>query len=251
MIKDKKFTLFLKDYYTDFKGWDFSYIESTRRMQEFPLDWSYRSIVLNYLYNSKNLLDMGTGGGEFLSNLNPLPKNTFATESFKPNIELARKNLQPLGISIIETDNSGKLPLNDNSFDLVINRHEYYDQSEVYRILKKDGYFITQQVGEQNARELNDWFESKKINSTRWNLDKASKDLVKLGFTITENKENITKTRFYDIGAVLYFLKAIPWQIKDFTIEKYYPKIEELHKKIEFDGFFDVSCHRFIIISKK
>ncbi|WP_365845908.1 hypothetical protein [Clostridium sp.] len=38
-------------------------------------------------------------------------------------------------------------PFEDNTFDIVINRHESYCVSEVKRILKTDGIFIAQQVG--------------------------------------------------------------------------------------------------------
>lgn len=62
-----------------FEGWDFSYIERTGRMQEFPLTWNYRNKVMMEMYGISSLLDMGTGGGEFLSTLSPLPKYTCAT----------------------------------------------------------------------------------------------------------------------------------------------------------------------------
>lgn len=39
------------------------------------------------------------------------------------------------------------LPYEDESMDIIINRHESYDIYEVYRVLKKGGIFITQQVG--------------------------------------------------------------------------------------------------------
>jgi len=37
------------------------------------------------------LLDMATGGGEFLSSLVPLPPRTVATEGYPPNLEVARR----------------------------------------------------------------------------------------------------------------------------------------------------------------
>jgi len=52
-----------------FEGWDFSYLESTGRVQEFPLSWNYRNEVTIRLLEASSLLDMGTGGGEFLSSL--------------------------------------------------------------------------------------------------------------------------------------------------------------------------------------
>jgi SAM-dependent methyltransferase len=248
---EKKFKILVEDYTKNFTGWDFSYIEATRRIQEFPLSWSYRSLVLNYLLNATTLLDIGTGGGEFLSSLAPLSKITFASESYPPNVEVATKKLNPLRIDVIKTDESGDLPFQDDFFDLIISRHAYYNPDEVQRILKINGFFITQQVGNQNAQELNQWFHSITNDSAQWNAKKAATDLAKSGFALVDSKEIITKTRFYDIGAILYFLKAIPWQIPSFTIEKYYSKMINLHNLIETHGFYDVTCHRFLLIAKK
>lgn len=251
IINQRKFELFLKDYDVDFKGWNFSHIESTHRVQEFPLDWSYRSIVLTYLAQSNKLLDMGTGGGEFLSSLPMLPEFTYATESYLPNIDIAKNRLHPLGINVIETLEDGNLPFLDQTFDLIINRHEYYNPKEVYRILKSKSFFITQQVGNQNAIELENWFDAHHKETGEWSLNKACLDLLSSGFVIERKEEMITKTRFYDLGAVLYYLKAVPWQIEDFALKKYLPRIIDLHNRIEVDGFFDVSCHRLLLITRK
>jgi len=64
-----------------------------RLNQEFPLSWNYRNEVKFRIYGISSLLDMGTGGGEFLSSLSPLPANTCATEGYEPNIPVARNRL--------------------------------------------------------------------------------------------------------------------------------------------------------------
>ena len=79
-----------------FSGWDFSYITETGRMQEVPVRWNYYSKIKPYLYNVDRLLDLGTGGGEKLSKFTPLPKETYATEGYKPNVEIAKKTLSLL-----------------------------------------------------------------------------------------------------------------------------------------------------------
>ncbi len=48
-----------------------------------------------------------------------------------------------------------------------------------------------------------------------WNLRKSSCQLEEVGFKILEQKEDLTKTRFYDVGAIVYYLKAVPWQVPD------------------------------------
>ncbi len=65
----KLFNQLLEDSNTVFTGWDFSFIEDTGRVQSELLPWSYGSKARKYLFDAKSLLDMGTGGGEFLSKL--------------------------------------------------------------------------------------------------------------------------------------------------------------------------------------
>lgn len=130
----------------NFSGWDFSYITETGRMQEAPVRWNYFSRIKPYLYNVERLLDLGTGGGERLSRFTPLPRETYASEGYKPNVIIAKKNLEPLGIQVVEADGCDKLPFDDKFFDLIIDRHEGYCPQEIYRILADDAHFITQQV---------------------------------------------------------------------------------------------------------
>ena len=50
--------------------------------------------------------------------------------------------------------------IDDNEFDIVINRHESYNEKELFRILKPNGLFITQQVGAYNNKDLATFFDN-------------------------------------------------------------------------------------------
>lgn len=245
------FTYFLEEANEHFSGWDFSYLSSTGRVQEFPLSWNYRNIVKIHMLNAKSLLDMGTGGGEFLSKLMPLPAFTCATEGYAPNYSIAKNRLEPLGIKVYKVDNDNSLPFSDEMFDLIINRHESYSPNEVKRILKENGTFITQQVGGLNDKEINELLDAPKSSFEHWDLQFAVRELKDAGFTIIDQKEDLVKTRFYDIGAIVYYLKAIPWQVHNFTVAKYHEKLRKIHRMIEKESFIDFTCHRFLIIAKK
>ena len=94
------------------------------------------------------------GGGEFLLSLNHPYSRTSATEGYKPNVDLCREKLLPLGINFKECNNPSEIPYGNEIFDVIINRHGDFDAKELYRLLKKDGIFITEQVGGENEREL-------------------------------------------------------------------------------------------------
>jgi len=144
---------------TPFSGWNFEYITKTHRMIEAPRDWNYHTVIQSYMHNAETMLDMGTGGGEALAQLTPLPLHTFATEQYPPNVIIAREKLEPLGVKVIEIDGAKYpdneiLPFDDGYFNLVINRHESYNVEELSRIIKNKGIFISQQVGVRNLEKL-------------------------------------------------------------------------------------------------
>ena len=56
----------------DFEGWDFCWLEG-RLVQEEP-PWHYPEIVRAHFASVHSLLDLGTGGGELLASLIPLPE---------------------------------------------------------------------------------------------------------------------------------------------------------------------------------
>jgi len=236
-----------------FSGWDFSYISD--RIINTPLTWSYTSNILPQIRKVDSLLDIGTGGGEYLSSLVPLPNHTCATEGYKPNVPIAKNQLEPLGVKVVYCKDDENLPFNDGEFALVINRHESYSPSEVYRILKPNGMFITQQVGDKNDSKLRLIFAGKEEleDFIEWNLDFASRELITNGFQIIEGYEDITLTRIFDVGAIVFHFKAIPWELPGFSIDKYYNKLIEIHNHIADKGYLDLddNNHRFLIKAKK
>ena len=56
-------------------GWDFSHIRG-RYQEEDNLPWDYGRLVRQYLRPESRILDIDTGGGEFLLSLGHPPQNT-------------------------------------------------------------------------------------------------------------------------------------------------------------------------------
>ncbi|MEC3033458.1 class I SAM-dependent methyltransferase [Bacillus thuringiensis] len=248
MKRDPLFLTLLESANTNFSGWDFSFISETGRMKSEPLSWSYGSTAFQLMQRAESMLDMGTGGGEFLSMLQPFPSTTFATEGYAPNVPIAQKKLEPLGVTVVAVSDDTALPFQNEQFDFILNQHESYSASEVNRILSPNGIFLTQQVGGLDCVELNEQLGTP-LNSefANWSLETACSELNQNGFTILEAKEEFPFQRFYDIGAIIYYLKAIPWQIPDFTVEKYFEELYRIHEIILQKGYLYVNQHRFII----
>jgi len=94
-----------------FGGWDFSYLKD--RWQSETPPWDYKEIILGYLNREHMLLDMGTGGGEFLLGLNHPGDHTCVTEAWEPNVRLCRERLTPLGIGVYQVYDDACLPFDD------------------------------------------------------------------------------------------------------------------------------------------
>lgn len=249
-MSDKLFDFYIKEAETDFQGWDFSYIES--RIVYSPLPWGYCSLVLPYILNSESLLDIGTGGGEFLSDL-PLPQKTFATESHKPNIMIAKDRLEPLGVNVVQINKQGDLPFEEEIFDLVIDKHESFSALDVYRVLKTDHIFLTQQVGTNDGLEINKALQGPDPDEydPNFSLNSLVQSLEKVGFEILRKEETKSLTRIFDIGAFVYYLNAIPWQFPNFSVIEYLPALKKLHNKLESRGYFDFTSERQLVICRK
>jgi SAM-dependent methyltransferase len=234
----------------EFSGWDFRYIHN--RWMESPLSWDYPQLVRSYIQPDISLLDMDTGGGELLFSLQPLPRVTYATEAYPPNLIVARNRLEPLGVKVVQPGEDKSLPFTDCFFDLVINRHGSYSASDIHRILKPGGTFITQQVGGENNSELNQMLqEYPEFEYSYWTLLLAVDQLAESALQILEQKEEFPETTITDIGALIFHLKVVSWQIADFSVEKYYEKLAVLHNLIEEKGSLKIRSHRFLIVAKK
>lgn len=234
-----------------FQGWDFSYI-SERKTEE-TLPWNYDKIVHQYLHKDLKLLDMGTGGGEHLLTLNHPYSNTFATEAYPPNFELCKKTLMPLGIDVRQVFNDNYLPFKNDKFDIIINRQASFDINEVYRLLRPNGLFITQQVGELNNKELRRFLISDfdEINNHEHTLKSNLSLIQKKGFSILKSEECFPKQNFLDVGALVYYAKIIEWEFPSFSVDSCFKKLCLLQSIVEKQGFIESKQYRFVIVAKK
>ena len=232
-----------------FTGWDFSYLQG--RIQEEPLSWDYRQLAQTEIGRSQSMLDMDTGGGELLAGLSPLPEHTCATEDYPPNIPIAAARLAPLGVKVFQTSPPDSLPFPDQTFDLVLNRHGSFSASEVRRVLQPGGCFITQQVGGRDHYLINEAFEDPTgFPYAFWTLENALGKLEQAGLKVVQTHEEFPRMAFLDIGALVYYLKVISWQVEDFTPTRYADRLWKIHTEIQITGAFESLQHRFLIVCK-
>jgi SAM-dependent methyltransferase len=164
---------------------------------------------------------------------------------------MAIKRLKSLGVKVIDVGKLGpKLPFRNEKFALVLNRHDAFNAKEVFRVLNPEGTFLTQQVGGGNLKELEEVFNVRS-GYMDWTLNSIKNDLTGAGFHIKYAKEAKIKVEFKDVGAIVYFLKAIPWCVPGFSVEKNLRQLEKLQKKLESGKKLVFTEVRYIVMAKK
>lgn len=233
-------------------GWDFSHIRGRYREGN-DLPWDYRAIVLEHLDGGRAaLLDYDTGGGEFLLSLGHPYRNTAATEGYPPNVGLCAERLLPLGIDFRPCADPSAVPFPDGSFDVIINRHGEFDAAELFRLLKKGGVFLTQQVGGENDRDLVEAvLPGTEKPYPHLNLAEQRRVFEAAGFRILRGEEAFRPILFYDVGAFVWFARVIPWEFPEFSVERCFPWLLELQERLQREGVIRGTAHRYLIIAQK
>lgn len=232
-------------------GWDFSHIKG-RFEEEKDLPWNYGEIVRQYLNDDLNLLDYDTGGGEFLLSLNHPYDRTWATEGYGPNVQLCRETLVPLGIHFKECSCPSRIPYEDETFDIIINRHGSFDPKELYRLLKKGGIFITEQVGEDNDRDLVKMVLPEAPKPfPHLNLREQKEKFENEGFQIIRGEEAYRPIEFYDVGAFVWFARIIEWEFPGFSVDRCFERLLKMYKEVEEKGKAAGTIHRYLIAARK
>lgn len=241
-----------------FEGWDHSYDGRIVTIEP----WDFGGLVDALAAESPDLLDMGTGGGEWLSQRR-LPPRTVATEGFTPNMPVAQARLGPLGVEVVAVDGApdnveqdgklagGALPFADESFHLVVSRHESYVAQEVLRVLAPGGRFATQQVDSHIARDFHRLLgETSPPIAKFWDLNFAVWQIAKAGFTVEDQAQGAQVMRFADVGAFAWYLKNLPFIIPDFSIDRSHARLERLHDETGERGI-DVRQPVFRLTARK
>jgi SAM-dependent methyltransferase len=243
------------------EGWDFSWLGS--RLATRPLPWDFRSIVEGRVKQAASLLDMSTGGGEWLAALDRRPARTVATEGWEPNVFLADARLRPLGIAVVCSEDAhdnvdqnvdetrGRLPFRTGSFALVTNRHASFLASEVGRVLARGGTFLTQQVGNDYGDALDALDLQRPAAARAWTAAAAATQLRGAGLRSVAAREGTLVTEFADVGAFAWYLRAVPWAVPSFTIDAHRPALERLHRQLRHSAPLAVRLPAFFLEATK
>jgi SAM-dependent methyltransferase len=251
MNQDKLIESWKQEEQQPFTGWDFSYLEG--RMIEEQAPWSYSSRAAQLMGRSSSMIDLGTGGGERLLKLRGYwPNKVVATEDYPPNFKLASERLARLGVRVINTPvtDDDMMPFADGAFDLILNRHSAFNSKEVARVLASGGSFLAQQVHGLWAYDLLEAFDAK----PQWpeaSLEQYVPRLKSAGLNIMDTQEWSGQLAFTDVGAVVYYLKAVPWLVPGFSVGSHLDYLIQLQRRLDDGKRLAFTARKYLIEARK
>jgi hypothetical protein len=68
---------------------------------------------------------------------------------------------------------------------------------------------------------------------------------------VIDVREESMPVEFFDIGAVVYFLRKVIWTVPDFSTDRYREPLKRMHNQIEVDGSFISHSRRYLLEARK
>ena len=178
-----------------------------------PIPWDYMDSARRLLVDAASVLDLGTGGGERFAELcRGYAGLAVATEEWEVNAPVAATHLRPFGVDVVRCQ-SVCLPFADQSFDLVLDRHEDLDPAEVARVLTRGGTVLTQQVDNDNWPELSSFLPRR----TDWgdHFTRYQDGFVAAGL-VERAERHESRVAFAGLGDFVYLLCVASWEVPAF-----------------------------------
>lgn len=234
------------------EGWDFSWLDG-RATEERP-SWGYQRRLSEKLATATAALDIQTGGGEVLAGAGAenFPSTLVATEGWPPNVAKATALLHPLGAVVVADPEEPPLPFADGAFDLVTSRHPAtVHWTEIARVLTPGGTYFAQHVGSGTNVEVSEYFLGPLEPGNGRHHDIEADHAKAAGLEIVRCRNERLRLEFFDVGAMVFFLRKVIWTVPDFTIARYSDRLRALHDQIERDGVFQSTMSRTLFEVRK
>ncbi len=234
------------------EGWDFSWLGG-RATEERP-SWGYQRLLSGKLAAAAAALDIQTGGGEVLAaaGAENFPKTMVATEGWPPNVAKATALLHPLGAVVVADPEEPPLPFADGAFDLVTSRHPAtVHWTEIAHVLAPGGTYFAQHVGAGTNLEISEYFLGPLTPGDGRDPDVEAEQARAAGLKIMQCRNERLHLEFFDVGAMVFFLRKVIWTVPGFAVERYRDRLRDLHEQIERDGVFRSTMSRTLLEAGK
>jgi hypothetical protein len=232
-------------------GWDFGWLEG-RAVEERPT-WHYFDQVASRAAACSSLLEVEAGVGRMIGSLPVLPRLAVATEGFPPSVIEAAPRLRARGVPLVITAPARPgLPFAPGTFELVVSRHPVEPWwQEIERVLSCGGSYFAQHVGPDSLRSLSEFLMGPLPEERKRDPAVERRAAEVAGLVVRAQEVERPRTAFFDVGAVVYLLRVVPWIVPDFDVATYRDRLLDLHELIERTGQFETAASRVLIDAVK
>lgn len=232
-------------------GWDFSKIQSSSE----GVRWDFYEEVIKRGKKTDILLDIGTGGGENIIRIAPSLFFLIGIDLSKGMLETAIANLKKSNAANVRFFHmaADELQFPTEFFDIVSSCHAPFFSGEVFRVLKKGGLFLTQQVSEADKLNIKKAFgRGQAFDETDGALkERYIRELTNAGFSNIQSFDYDAAEYYQRPSDLIFLLKHTPiipnfgQDKKDFEILNDFIKNNESEKGIR------TNSKRFLLIAQK
>ncbi|WP_100407727.1 class I SAM-dependent methyltransferase [Bacillus solitudinis] len=231
-------------------GWDFSKLKVSL---EGAL-WDFNEEIKKKSKPSDILLDIGTGGGENVLTIASSLLFLVGIDISTGMIETAQNNLMKSSISNVRFSqmSSDELKFPARFFDVVTCRHAPFSSIEIAKVLKKGGYFLTQQVGERDKINIKKAFnQGQLVEENEALLTRYVRELKETGFSEVEYLEYDANDYYQRPEDLIFLLKHTP-TIPNFGEENHdFEILNDFIENNRTEKGIRTNSKRFLIIAKK
>jgi SAM-dependent methyltransferase len=206
----------------------------------------------------KDVIDIGCGTSEFMLEMAVKARRVAGIDFSERALEKSRRNLELRKLENVEFKlaRADDLPFDSATFDLAISRRgpaiDTIDTAkEIYRVLKKGGYLMVQEIGE---RDKQNWAEIFGGRGQMHDVPSASAEFRKrlevVGFNNIRVDEFEANEFFATIQDVLIRMENSPI-VPDFNRERDKHHLEEVEQQFKTPKGIVTNTHRVLLSATK
>jgi GNAT superfamily N-acetyltransferase len=107
------------------------------------------------------------------------------------------------------------------------------DWPEIARVLTPGGTYFSQQIGAGTNIELAHFFEGLWEMPDEWRTEYRVRQAKAAGLDVVDVREASLDLVFYDVAAVIVFLRKVIWTVSDFSVDRYRDWLAGMHRRIQ------------------
>jgi ubiquinone/menaquinone biosynthesis C-methylase UbiE len=217
---------------------------------------NFFELVKKYSDKDYVALDLGCGSGELTLSLAPYFKKIIGVDHYETYIQTAEKDRVKKNIKNVEFKIAGadSLPFEESSFDIVYSSRgplsadsNFIEESS--RVLKQDGLFIEETIGEKDLIELKEIFRRGQNYPIKIKRQDKIKSLLDGNFQILDYKDPIYSL-LYNKKDFMKLLERAPI-IPNFDRDKDKKFIQEYISTFKMGGGIKLNRHFVHWVAKK